>query len=390
MDEIRECQPEIPGLYVSVPFCRGKCRYCAIPTRATALPPAERYRDALRREAAAARGPSSGFGSIYFGGGTPLTLSAAVLGRILEDMQRIFPFEDDAEVTLEANPGVLRRGDLERLAAVGFNRLSLGVQSLDDEELSRLGRIHTSEDAFQAASWARSAGFPQVGLDLIYGFPGHDLDGWRRTLERALSLEPDHISIYAFTLEPGTYFHTAVREGRARLSGERDLLAMDEAARERLAAAGYEYYEISNAARAGAVCLHNLRIWRGGDVLGLGAAAHSLVSGRRWRNVSDANAYMTAVESAGSAAVGVHLVDGDGTLLERLLGGLRLDEGIPFSILPNGDERFAESIHSLVADGFLETEGGNIRLGLRGRPVADSVILEVAAALAPQIASQIG
>ncbi|MBI3392643.1 MAG: radical SAM family heme chaperone HemW [Nitrospirae bacterium] len=384
MDEIRECQPEIPGLYVSVPFCRGKCRYCAIPTRATALPPAERYRDALRREAAAARGPSSGFGSIYFGGGTPLTLSAAVLGRILEDMRGIFSFEDGVEVTLEANPGVLSRGDLERLAAAGFNRLSLGVQSLDDEELSFLGRIHTSDDALQAASWVRSAGFRQVSLDLIYGFPGHTIGRWRRTLDRVLSLGPDHLSIYAFTLEPGTYFHAAVREGRARLPGERDLLAMDEAARERLTAAGYDYYEISNAARAGAVCLHNLRIWRGGDVLGLGAAAHSLVSGWRWRNVADANAYMKSVEGAGSGAVGIHRVDGEGTLLERLLGGLRLDEGIPLSVLPNGDEQFAESIQSLVADEFLEAAGGMIRLGSRGRPVADSVILEVAAALGAQ------
>ena len=135
MDEIKKCQPEIPGLYVSIPFCRGKCRYCAIPTRVTAIPPADRYRDALRREAAAARRPPSNLGSIYFGGGTPLTLSAAVLGRILEDMRGIFSFGDGVEVTLEANPGVLSRGDLERLAAAGFNRLSLGVQSLDDGDL---------------------------------------------------------------------------------------------------------------------------------------------------------------------------------------------------------------------------------------------------------------
>ena len=224
-----------------------------------------------------------------------------------------------------------------------------------------------------------------MGVDLIYGFPGHTIHRWRRTLDRVLSFDPDHLSIYAFTLEPGTYFQTAVREGRARLTGEAVILAMDKAARERLAKAGYEYYEISNAARSGAVCLHNLRIWRGGDVLGLGAAAHSLVSGRRWRNIADAGAYMKAVEETGSGAVGTHLVDREGEILERLLGGLRLDEGIPFSILPNGDERFEESIHSLVTDGFLETAGGNIRLGPRGRPVADSVILEVAAALAPQI-----
>jgi oxygen-independent coproporphyrinogen-3 oxidase len=384
MDEIKECQPEIPGLYVSIPFCRGKCRYCAIPTRVTAIPPAERYRDALRREAAAARRPPSSLGSIYFGGGTPLTLSAAVLGRILEDMRGIFSFEDGVEATLEANPGVLIRGDLERLAAAGFNRLSLGVQSLDDEELSFLGRIHTSDEAGCAVEWARSAGFRQAGLDLIYGFPGHTMGRWRRTLDRALSIEPDHFSIYAFSREPGTYFDGAVRDGRLGLPGEEALLAMDEAARERLAAAGYEYYEISNAARPGAACLHNLRIWRGGDVLGLGAAAHSLVSGWRWRNVADVDSYMKAVEETESGAVGTHRVDEEGELLERLLRGLRLDEGIPLSILPDGDERLAESIRTLVADEFLEAAGGMIRLGSRGRPVADSVILEVAAALAPQ------
>lgn len=384
MDETRGCQHEIPGLYVSIPFCKGKCRYCAIPTRVTALPPAERYRDALKREAASARSPFSSLGSIYFGGGTPLTLSVGVLGRILEDIRSIFAFEGGAEVTLEANPGVLSRGDLECLAAAGFNRLSLGVQSLDDEELSFLGRIHTSDDAVQAVECAKSAGFRQVGIDLIYGFPGHTIDRWRRTLDRALSLESEHLSIYAFMLEPGTYFHAALRDGGTRPPEEDVLLAMDKAARERLAAAGFEYYEISNAARAGAVCLHNLRIWRGADVLGLGAAAHSLVSGRRWRNVSDANAYMSAVENTGSAAVGVHLVDGEGMLLERLLGGLRLEEGIPLSILANGDARLAESIQSLMGDEFLEAGGGMIRLGSRGRPVADSVILEVAAALAPQ------
>jgi len=293
------------SLYVHIPFCVAKCGYCdfnsyalegLLETGRAGADWAPRYADALLREMEA-RCRALGLGgrgveTLFFGGGTPSLFPPEETARVLDALKRRFDLSPEAEVTLEANPGAADAARFAALREAGVSRLSIGVQTFDDLALRRLDRAHTGEEARAAFRAAREAGFGNVSLDLMFGIPFQTLADAASDLEAALALGPEHISAYELTIEPGTAFHALHARGRlAGLPDEEAALAMWELRDRLLSRAGYERYEISNFARPGFRCRHNLNYWRRGEYLGLGAGAHSFIGGRRLWNHARPDVY---------------------------------------------------------------------------------------------------
>ena len=359
------------GLYVHVPFFLTRCGYCDFNAHAGLDHLKGGYTEALRREArqTAPAWEGLGFGSIFLGGGTPTTLSSAAIGSLLSSFREAFDVAAGAEVTCEANPDSVDRSALEALRSAGVTRLSLGVQSFDLDVLAALERVHRPESARRAYADARAAGFDDVNLDLIYGAHGETTASWRATLEETLSLAPDHVSAYALTIEPGTPLGARVASGAVPAPDPDVQAEMFEAACELLGAAGYRHYEVSNWARPGRVCRHNLGYWEGRPYLGLGAGAHSYRDGRRWWNVRPPARY---IELAGvDPTGGEERLDPDDLRLERLMLGIRLPGGVPLSwVAP-------EAASEQVARGLARVRDGNLALTERGMLLANQVVLDL-------------
>ena len=272
---------ETASLYLHIPFCHTRCHYCDFNTYAGILPLREPYVRALLTEIAMAGtfaqlpdGNPRRSRTIFFGGGTPSLLSVSQISRILDACSKNFAVDNDAEITLEANPGTLNQEQLAGLRAAGINRLSMGAQSFDAELLKTLGRIHSPKDITQAVRYARAAGFTSINVDFMFGLPGQTMSHWRETLDRALAMHIEHLSLYSLIIEEGTPFYSWTREGRIT-SGDEDLCAdMYEYADERLQAAGYINYEISNWSLPGYQSRHNLTYWLNLPYLGMGAGAY--------------------------------------------------------------------------------------------------------------------
>ena len=288
------------GVYVHIPFCRQKCFYCDFPSFAGRESLMAEYTQALCREIAVQGsllrekklGPPA---TIYIGGGTPTALPLALLEKILTALQSAFG--TPAEFTLEANPGTIVPGLFPLLRSRGVNRLSLGVQSFDDALLQRIGRIHRAADARQAVQDAQAAGFANISLDLMYGLPGQSMELLAGSVEQALALGVQHISIYGLQVEEGTVFARQQQAGTLELPSEEEAEAMYDYMTAVLPSAGYARYEISNFARPGFASRHNLSYWQDVPYLGLGAAAHSYLDGQRWEHVSDIEAYIEGIHS---------------------------------------------------------------------------------------------
>jgi oxygen-independent coproporphyrinogen-3 oxidase len=267
------------GAYIHIPFCRSRCAYCDFNTYAGLGRFIEPYVDALAwqiEHAAVLRDPATVVvRTVYLGGGTPSLLSPDQLERILSALRSSFPVSSDAEISMEANPGTVDLSYLQEIRSLGVNRLSLGVQCLDDATLTAIGRIHTAEQARQAVLLARRAGFDNLSLDLMYGLPGQSLAQWKRTLAQALELRPEHLSLYALTLDSETPMGRAVAAGEVLVPDDDAAADMYETAEGMLATAGFGHYEISNWSMAGRECDHNLIYWRNEPYLGFGAGAHS-------------------------------------------------------------------------------------------------------------------
>ncbi|MGH2726197.1 MAG: radical SAM family heme chaperone HemW, partial [Actinomycetota bacterium] len=264
------------GIYVHIPYCISRCPYCDFNTYVGIEDTAPAYVDALLREADAWSARASGrtAGSIFVGGGTPSLLDPPLMRALLDGLRRAFAVEPDAEVTIEANPETVDVSRLRAFRDAGVNRISFGAQSFRPHVLATLGRAHTAGRTVAAVREARAAGFDNLNLDLIYGTPGETLDDWRISLERAVALEPEHLSAYALTIEEGTAFGADVASGRMPGPDEDDQAEKYERALDLLSEAGYEHYEISNWARPGFACRHNLVYWTQGEYAGLGAGAH--------------------------------------------------------------------------------------------------------------------
>jgi oxygen-independent coproporphyrinogen III oxidase len=377
--------PEDFSLYLHIPFCDTKCSYCDFNSYAglESLIPA--YTAALCRELRlwAERHVTGRVPTVFFGGGTPSLTPLREMQAILETLGSSYRLDHDAEISLEANPGTVDAAYLRVLRLLGINRLSLGVQSFDDTELRALDRIHSAAQAAEALSAARVAGFENVNLDLIYGLAGQTLAGWKRNVIRALSLRPEHLSLYALTVEEGTALFSAVRRGTAP-SPDPDLQAdMYELAQELLASAGYEQYEISNWAQPGYACRHNLVYWRNGRWLGLGAGGHSSIGGYRFSDARSPQAYIDRVEEtakAGAQSAGDEpifagmrqvvwneAVDNAMAMSDTIILGLRLIEGVSPEEFRSRHGRdlmsvFGEPIRECQDLRLLTFEDGRLRL----------------------------
>jgi oxygen-independent coproporphyrinogen-3 oxidase len=374
------------GLYVHVPFCARLCSYCDFYKLVAGPAVQDRWVEALIREAEI-RGHGwirHSFDSVFFGGGTPSHLGPERLGRLLRGLRATLPIAGDAEWTLEMNPESAREDVLSAALEGGVNRLSFGIQSLNDGELSMLGRLHDAGSAREAVGRARRAGYGNISVDLIYGLPSRPGgDGaWERTLRGAIDLGPEHVSCYLLTLEPGVPMARAVARGELRPPPEEAAVAQYALARELLAAAGYERYEISNWARAGRRCRHNVNVWQGGIYLGLGPGAHGYDGAARRANRPDLGEYLAALEAGGEPPHALEPIGGRAREEEILFLGLRLREGLAWSELSNllGPER-AEALRRRSARwnamGLLIDEGGRLRIGEDGLFVSNALVADL-------------
>lgn len=371
------------SVYVHVPFCRVRCGYCDFNTYTlTELGPGASttsYADtALTELDLAHRVLGSGapaVSTVFFGGGTPTMLPAADLVRILDGIRQRFGLREDAEVTTEANPDSVDAASLAELAAGGFTRVSLGMQSSVPRVLATLERTHDPERVATAVAAARAAGL-QTSLDLIYGTPGESLRDWRASLDAAIALGPDHISAYALVIEAGTAMARRITRGELERPDDDDEAAKYELADEVVADAGYGWYEVSNwARRPAARCAHNLAYWRGGAWWGVGPGAHSHVGGVRWWNVKHPRAYAARLTAGQSPAAAREVLTDEQLVDERVLLGVRLVEGLPVDDVPQPGR---PTIAGLVADGLLDGRAAlaerRVVLTRRGRLLADLVV----------------
>jgi len=373
------------GLYVHVPFCTVRCGYCDFNTyTAEELGEGVTRRTYAEQAVAEVRLARRVLGerdlpvrTIFFGGGTPTLLTPDELGAVLGAIRDEFGLAADAEVTTEANPDSVDLGYLERLRAAGFNRISFGMQSAVPDVLATLDRTHDPARVPDVVAAARAAGFDQLSLDLIYGTPGESLADWRTSLESALACEPDHLSAYSLIVEDGTALARRVRRGELPMPDEDDLADKYLLAEESLTAAGLGWYEVSNWARPGAECRHNLAYWRGDDWWGVGPGAHSHVGGVRWWNVKHPAAYAARLAEHVSPAHAREVLDGDTRRVERVLLEVRLREGLPVAVLDDGGRA---AVADLVADGLLEPDTAErLVLTTRGRLLADAVVRDLLA-----------
>ena len=372
------------GLYVHIPFCARRCPYCdfAIHIGARETLVAD-YIAMLRRElmgtlAAQASSTAQPLTSIFFGGGTPTSLSADVLADLLRLIRDHVAVAADAEVSLEANPDGLHEEKLAALRAAGWNRISFGAQSFDEAALKRLGRTHSPAQIEAVVAAARRVGFANINLDLIFAVPGQSHDSWRNTLQRAVELKPDHVSCYSLTIESGTPFARRVQQGRLIPVEDDAQAVLMQDAEHILHAAGLERYEVSNYARAGSQCLHNLNYWRGGDYLACGCGAHGHRSGHRWWNERAAPQYVSLMREQGTARVGEETLTARERLNEIVMLGLRLSEGFVLDEVSqrlgiNARHELNGELQNLMLHGLVHDFGGTIRLAPEAVSVADAV-----------------
>jgi len=373
------------SLYIHIPFCARKCAYCDFASWPGREADWGRYFDEIEAEIRL-WSEETDFGllseqysiaTVFIGGGTPTLVDAACLEGVLDACRGIAPFEPDAEITVEGNPGTLTPEKLAVCRRAGVNRLSLGAQSFDDGLLKALGRIHTAAQIKQAVAMARDAGFDNLNLDLMYALPGQEMAQWRDTLDAAVALGVDHISAYSLIVEPGTPMAARVASGAATVPDDDAVNAMQREAISRLSAAGYARYEISNYAKPGFECRHNLTYWRRGDYLGLGCAAHSLLRGRRFHNPDALEDYLSGMRRLDEVALTRQDAMEETLMLStRTARGLDLaawarDFGAPFN---QGRER---ALARLEAGGLIEAGDGFLRLTTRGMEVQDAVVLEL-------------
>lgn len=379
-------QATAQGLYIHIPFCHQRCHFCAFYLEIHQARAAEEFVSALLTEVRV-YGESGvlrqdPLDSIYFGGGTPTTLSSQQLATILATSVEVFGLSPDAEVTIEAHPGSVSRDSLAHLREAGCTRLSFGAESMDQTELDRVGRPGSPSTTLHVMAMAREAGFTNINLDLMYGLPGQTLESWATSLRQTIELAPEHLSCYALTIEEGTHLKSAIQRGLLPAPDEELQNRMEDLAEEILERAGYDRYEISNYCRPGCASRHNRLHWTGGHYLGVGPSAQSYVGGRRFGNVSDLTAYKAALRNGRLPVSESDQLTQAGESCERLIFGLRLVDGI--SLTQTGALSFPElsrEVDKLLADELLERKGDLVRLTTGGRRYADTVAVSLLTSL---------
>lgn len=368
------------SLYIHIPFCLRKCRYCDFLSAARPREEQERYVRALIREIQSQRECPAGTpaDTVFFGGGTPSILSGEQIGRIMEALREKFAILPDAEISLEMNPGTADAGKILEFKKAGINRLSMGVQSMHDEELRLLGRIHTVREAKEAFDAARAAGFDNINIDLMSALPGQSFESWEESLRLAAEWKPEHISAYSLIIEPGTPFCDLYEAGKlASLPDEETDRKMYHYTREFLARHGYARYEISNYALPGRECRHNSGYWTGHPYLGLGAGAASYVNGTRFSNIADINSYTEALSRP--VRTDIRTLTQEEKMEEFMFLGLRMTTGVSAAVF---QERFGRTLEEVygslirrhIAQGLLEETEEGFCLTEKGTDVSNYVM----------------
>ncbi|GFO65927.1 radical SAM family heme chaperone HemW [Geomonas paludis] len=373
------------GLYIHFPFCLKKCLYCDFNSTAWSGDELDGYVELLLREMELRRqalpepvqAPT-----LYLGGGTPSLMAPELVGRLIDQAALRFGLEQDAEVTLEANPGTLTPERLAGYRAAGVNRLSLGIQSFEERLLKTLGRVHTVPQALAAFEQARRAGFDNISIDLMHSLPGQSLDDWRAALAQGIALAPEHVSAYALSVEEGTPFEQLYQHGELVLPGEEEAARMFEATAEMLTGAGYLHYEISNFGLPGRFSRHNQSYWSRASYLGFGSGAHSFWNpdglGRRWNNAADLDGYRAAIDAGLLPERDEVLLSLEDAVAESFFLGLRVLTGLELAPL---EERFGADalagqlaeVERLLQAGLLVADGKRIRLADSSVIIANSI-----------------
>ena len=372
------------AVYIHWPFCRSKCPYCDFNSHVRDGVDAARWTRALRRDLdhQAELTPGREVASVFFGGGTPSLMPPTTVAELLDGVRSRWAVAPDVEITLEANPNSAEADRFRAFAAAGVNRLSLGVQALDPVALRLLGRAHDVNEAIAAIEHAREI-FPRFSFDLIYARLGQSLDAWSRELDEALTIAGEHLSLYQLTIEPGTAFATLARRGELVLPEEESTAAMFEMTQDRLTAAGLPAYEISNHARPGAECRHNLAYWRYQDYVGVGPGAHGRLSraGAKFatRQYRLPEKWLAAVEATGTGLEETVAIEHDSAIEEMLMMGMRLVEGVSRTRLERIAGRDAETLLGgnlahLIEAGFITLDTERLAATAAGRQRLNAVL----------------
>lgn len=367
------------GLYLHIPFCRQRCDFCSFYLEIHREGRAETFVRSLIHEIglSAQHHVTTGrlIQSVYLGGGTPTVLASTQLVAILSEIRSQLTLAPDCEITVEAHPSTISEQDLAQLFQAGVTRMSFGAESMEDGDLTRIGRPGAVRETVMAMTQARAAGFTNINLDLMYGLPGQSLDSWQRTLANCLTLAPTHLSCYALTVEQETKLASNIQRHRSPALDEGLQIEMDEAAQRILADAGYERYEVSNYAKPGYACRHNLLYWTNGEYLGLGPSAQSYLGGTRFGNVADLTAYDASLAAQNLPIEDRATLSEEEQLRDSVIFGLRLIQGIPSQHLHQHATNYGhETVTAqLLAQQLIEEDSGRSRLSAKGRLQADTI-----------------
>lgn len=365
-----------PGLYVHVPFCSGKCPYCDFYSlSAPSLIP--KWLEGVTKEPDFYIDDFKSFDTLYLGGGTPSSLSADVLSRLLESLHTSFTIKTGSEITIEANPEDVNHEWATSISSLGINRVSLGVQSFNDEELLFLGRRHTSKDCVRAIELLREKGGSTISIDLMYSLPGQKESDWLDNLNKALQFEPEHMSCYQLTIEPGTKFNRMLGEGAFSLPDENDAQSFFIKTSEFLEENGYVHYEVSNFSRGMKnTSKHNTKYWDRTPYLGLGPSAHSYLDSKRWWNQRSVGKYREAILKGQRPVEDHEILTPGQTNLEEIYLGLRTHRGISAELVLE-QEHGREKLEKAVEAGLAVIKDGRIILTKKGLALADGMAIEL-------------
>lgn len=383
----KQAEPKKPlGLYVHIPFCVKKCNYCDFLSAPADDTTKKRYVDALCKEIIGYKELTKEYelATIYFGGGTPSILDVSLTEQILTTVRNCFDVNQSAEITLEVNPGTASLEKLKRYKELGINRLSIGVQSAKEKELALLGRIHSFEEAEQTVLWAREAGFTNISLDLMSALPNQSLEAYKENVEAILALNPEHISSYSLIVEEGTPFYSQYAEGMPKeeeLPDEETDRAMYAYTKERLSAAGYDRYEISNYAKPGFESRHNSSYWIGTEYLGVGLGASSLFTNARYHNETELPAYIEDVEAGKDVRREIERLVPEEQMEEFMILGLRMMCGVSRTGFQKRFGRPIETVYGsalqkLKKQELITMEGDRVALTDLGIDVSNQVFVE--------------
>jgi oxygen-independent coproporphyrinogen-3 oxidase len=383
MEKIKMSNPKTAataGLYIHIPFCRKKCRYCDFYSATDpSLQPG--YLKALQQEMrlAAASHHALSFDTLYLGGGTPSALGIGAVEKIINGARRAFSFLPDTEVTVEVNPGTVDLDSLQRLRQAGANRLNVGVQSFRARNLAFLGRIHSAIEAQRVLAWSHAAGFDNIGIDLIYGIPGQTPDSWKIDLVRALDCDLSHLSCYSLTFEPGTPLEVDLRRGKFRAADDDRVSELYLQALEVLGRGGFEQYETANFARPRSRrSRHNCKYWSFSPYLGLGPSAHSFIEPERFWNCADVDRYIRQLDYGRRPIEESETLTREELMIEAVYLGLRLIDGIDMSAFNDRFgigfmEHFGATSAAFEREGLLTTTDGHCRLTPHGMLLLDTI-----------------